>query len=173
MPEVELTVKGTMHATPLAKSLVARSMFRKGEGFIAAAELLSARNHHGDEAFEWVALHLWCQGIEVALKGLLLLNDYDGNRPKLRKIRHDLAAAADATLAAYGLNAMGVALDAELRALSNLYSLHLLRYGSNYDVLVRPQTVARERVRRRMFACFRLVHRELAKVYPPRANPGA
>ncbi len=155
-----------MQATPAAKSLVGRSMLRKGEGFIAAAVLLSRQNQQADEGFEWAVLHLWCQGIEVALKGLLLLRDYDGNRPKLKKIGHDLYKVVQATLDAYGLKPMRPALAVELMALSRLYSAHLLRYGSNYDVLVRPQTVARERVQRRTAACLHLAHRELAKAFP-------
>lgn len=66
-----MRIAGPMQMTLHGKLRVAQSMFRKGQGFIAAAMLLNQENKHSDEGFEWVVLHLWCQGIEVGLKGLL------------------------------------------------------------------------------------------------------
>ena len=51
----------------------------------------------------------------------------------------------------------------ELRTLSNLYSKHLLRYGSGYDILVDPRTISRERAFRRLGATIRLAERELRR----------
>jgi hypothetical protein len=54
----------------------------------------------------------------------------------------------------------------ELQALNSLYTKHLLRYGSFYDVLVDPVTISSGRVLRRMAAVLRLAERHLAGCSP-------
>src|SRR4051794_14305376 len=107
--------------TSHGKRLCAESMYSKGKAFLAAAVLL--RQHGGSE---FVALHLVCQGIEIVLKGLLLLQDYDTYQPKLRKYGHDLSRIAIHVLSAFQLNPLRPRLAAELQLLSSLYGKHLL-----------------------------------------------
>jgi hypothetical protein len=162
-----VSLRGTdFHLANAGKRHVAVSMFRKGHGFVGAAILLrqeKERRGVRDEGFEWVVLHLLCQGIEVALKGLLLLRDYDRYRPRLKPLGHNIYKIAEETLAAFGLRELRPGLAAELKQLSALYSRHLLRYGGGYDLLVNPRTIARDRVFRRLVACFHLAQRELGK----------
>ena len=139
---------------PHGKRLVAKAMFEKGQTFVAASILLRQNNLN-----QSAALQLLCQGIEVSLKGLLLLIDYDQFRPRLRAINHNLLAAADETLRAAKMNSLTPKLRSELTILSTLYSKHLLRYGSIHDVLVNPQTISYELVLRRLHVAFRLVRR--------------
>jgi hypothetical protein len=144
------------------KRQVAVSMYVKGKAFIGAAILL--RRQGNAEQTDHVVLHLLCQGIEVTLKGLLLLRDYDRFIVRLRRpLGHNLFKVAKATSTAYGLKPLRRDLDDELRTLSNLYSQHLLRYGSGYDILVDPRTIPRERVFRRLAAVIRLAERELKR----------
>jgi hypothetical protein len=126
-------------------------MYHKGKGFIGAAILLS---HH--EGHEYVVLHLLCQGIENTLKGLLLLKNYDAYQPRLKRtLRHNLEAiSAEATLA-FNLNPIRPNVASQLHRLNSLYSRHLLRYGSFYDVLLDARTLPYDLVLRRLAAIFR------------------
>lgn len=137
-------------------------MYVKGKVFIGAAILL--RRQGNSEQTDHVVLHLLCQGIEVTRKGLLLLRDYDRFIARLRKpLGHNLSKVAKEASTAYGVKPMRGDLDGELRTLSNLYSQHLLRYGSGYDILVDPRTIARERAFYRLEAVIRLAERELKR----------
>jgi hypothetical protein len=158
----KLATTGKAVLTHYGKRQVATSMYVKGKAFIGAAVLV--RRQPKSEQTEQVMLHLLCQGIEVTLKGLLLLRDYDRFILRLRKpIGHDLCMAAHETRTAYGLESSHAELDDELLTLSNLYSKHLLRYGTGYDILVDSRTIPRERVFRRLVAVIRLTERELKR----------
>jgi hypothetical protein len=142
------------------KRAIAASMYGKGKAFIAAAILLGRQSN--SESTDYVVLHLLCHGIEVTLKGLLLLCDYDRFIARLHKpLGHNLFKVAKEASTAYGLKPPRRDLDGELRALSSLYSKHLLRYGSGYDISVDPRTIPRERVFRRLGALIRLADRGL------------
>ncbi len=143
------------------KRAVAASTYSKGQAFVASSILL--RKHAPrSETMEYVALHLLCQGIEGIVKGLLLFKNYDSYRDQLRKqLGHNLVRIAEEGIAAYGLNPLRGELRKELVKLNELYSKHLLRYGSSYDILVDPRTILRDRVTRRIGAVIRLSLREL------------
>lgn len=140
------------------KYLRAMSMYVKGKHFLGAAILL--RRHGGNE---FVVLHLMCQGIEIALKGLLLLKDYDVYSPKLRRIGHNLVRAADEARNCFGLHAMSPSIAEELQRLNSLYSQHMLRYGSVADIFFSPDSIQSQRVYRRMAAVIRLAERHLCR----------
>lgn len=137
-------------------------MYVKGKAFIGAAILL--RQQGNSEQMDHVVLHLLCQGIEVTLKGLLLLRDYDRFIIRLRKpLGHNLFRVVKEASTAYGLKPSRRDVEDELCTLSNLYSQHLLRYGSGYDIFVDPRTISRERTFRRLAAVIRLTERELKR----------
>ena len=50
----------------------------------------------------------------------------------------------------------------ELEALNSLYSIHWLRYGTFYDILVNPETIASDLTLRRIAAVIRLADRHVA-----------
>lgn len=145
----QLTVHG--------KRSVALSMYSKGKAFLGAAILLRKRG-----GYEYVVLHLLCQGVEIALKAMLLLRDYDAYKPKLKKpLGHNLEKLVETAVKEFGLNALRPTLDQELRRLNSLYSGNLLRYGSFHDVLVDPRTIGSDRVLRASAAALRLCDRSL------------
>lgn len=150
-----ISAVGHAQLTAHGKRLVAASMFAKGKAFLGAAILLRQKG-----GYEFVVLHLLCQGIEVTLKGLLLFMDYDKYKPKLRRIGHKLLSVSEAAAKAAGLPPLKKDVHTELEVLSNLYSQHLLRYGSGYDILVNPSTIPSSRVLRRMVAVLRLAERK-------------
>ena len=157
-------VEASGHAflTRYGKRQVAASMYVKGKAFIGAAILLQRQGT--SEQTDHVVLHLLCQGIEVTVKGLLLLRDYDRFIVRLRKpLSHNLFEIAKEASTAYCLKPLHGDLHDELLTLSNLYSQHLLRYGTGYDILVDPRTIPRERVFRRLGAVIRLAERELKR----------
>lgn len=125
------------------------------------------------EGVPWAdVLHLLCQGIEIVLKGLLLAVDYDKYKPKLKRLGHDLLKIADAATDAAGLSALRPSIRTEMESLNRLYSGHLLRYGSGYDILVDPSTIPSRQVLRRMAALLRLVERKgLVRVDAMRLRP--
>lgn len=155
MTEITST-SGNLQLSAHGKRLVAESMYTKGKSFLGAAILLRQKG-----GYEYVVLHLLCQGIEIVLKGLLLAVDYDTYNPQLKKpLGHDLLKITDAVTKAAGLPALRPRIRTEMESLNQLYSRHLLRYGSGYDILVDPSTIPSRLVLRRMVALLRLVERK-------------
>jgi len=150
-----VTAAGVAKLTTHGKRMVTESMYAKGNAFLGAAILLRQMG-----GYEYVVLHLICQGIEITLKGLLLAIDYDRFRPELKRLSHNLLAVAEAVISVVGLAPMRPHLKSELEGLNRLYSQHLLRYGSVHDILVDPKTIPSKIVLRRMVAVLRLVKRE-------------
>jgi len=152
--------------TPHAKAMVAKSMYMKGKGFLGAALLLRMQGERSGmpqpEAYHYVTLHNLCQGIELILKAVLLLRDYDRYKAQLRKpLSHDLIKATNQVIANLDLNPLRPRLARELDELNALYKDHILRYGSSYDIFVDPRSIEHDAVWRRMRAALRLAEREL------------
>ena len=143
-----------MKMTSFGKSQIAHSMYAKGRGFVGAALLLRRQG-----GYEYVVLHLICQGVEILLKALLLAENYDKYKPKLRSLGHKLVRIASETAEVYHLKEPRLVLRDELASLEGLYASQRLRYGSGYDVLVDASTIRSERVLRRTLAVIRLVKR--------------
>lgn len=144
------------------KRQAALSMYAKGKAFVGAAILVGRQTQ--SEPTDYVVLHLLCQGIEITLKGLLLLRDYNHFIGQLRTpLGHNLLEVANEVSLAYGINPPRHTVEQDLRVLNELYSRHLLRYGSGYDILVDPRTIDRKRVLRRIGAAIRLAERELKR----------
>ena len=95
------------------------------------------------------------------MKGLLLIVDYDKFRPKLKsKLHHNLVLTSQTALDVVGLPRFKGAGLQELSNLDKLYSTHLLRYGSSYDVLVDAATIPYTRTLRRVAALVRRISRK-------------
>jgi len=150
---------GPLVLRPDGKQVIASSMYNKGKAFIGAAILLSRETD--SEHSDYVVLHLLCEGIEIVLKGLLLVRDYDRYYPRLHKkpLRHDLKKIALETASAYGRKLPRGGVVTELEALSTLYKQHLLRYGGVSDMHVDPRTIRRDKVLRYVTAVLRLAER--------------
>lgn len=140
--------------TPHGKRLIALSMCEKGKSFIGAALLLRKQG-----GYEYVVLHLLCQGIEVLGKGYLLLQNYDKYEPQLRSIGHNLEKLMGEVEQVSGINLRAREVQTEVTDLNQLYSQHLLRYGSGMDVLIDPRTISSDRVLRRLAAVLRYADR--------------
>lgn len=155
---------GGGNMSPYAKRLVAASMYNKGKHFIAAAILLRQKG-----GYEYVVLHLLCQGIEITLKSFLLFLDYDKFQPKLRRYGHDLIKVASDVLLALKLHPLKKPLEVEFNSLSALYSDQRLRYGTGYDIFVDPNSIKSDLVMRRVAATLRLAERTLLRNSETRA----
>ena len=142
------------------QQFVAKTMYARGVSFLGAAVLLERQG-----GFEWVVLHLICQGAEVLLKSFLLFADYDRYQPRLKKnYGHDLAKLARSVLSEYGLNPMKPALSQELHDLNQFYKQHRLRYANAGDLFLDPNTIGRDRVFRRLVAALQIAAPELAQL---------
>lgn len=141
--------------TTYAKSLVAKAMYEKGRAFIGAALLVNQKNGNA-----FVVLHLLCQGIEIVLKALLLAKDYGHYKPRLKDLGHNLVKAAAAVRKATGLNVFTHGALAQLQALNTYYSQHLLRYASNFDIVIDPASIPHERIIRHTLALVRYTERK-------------
>ena len=140
------------------KRMAAESMYAKGKSFLAAADLLRQRG-----GYEYVVLHLICQGVEITLKALLLFKNYDHYRGQLKKpLGHDLKKLATIASTEFGVRPMSKTLATELETLNSLYSNHWLRYGTFYDILVNPTAIASDLTLRRIAAVIRLADRHIA-----------
>ncbi len=99
-PIVLLAVGDIKMLTGHGKKNRARAMFYRGKNFLGAAALLDQKGGYRD-----VVLHLFCQGLEIVQKSLLLEKDYDKFKPDLAKkgkLGHDLVRGWDALFAEYG-----------------------------------------------------------------------
>jgi hypothetical protein len=144
------------------KRRVARSMYLKGKAFVGAAILLD--RHAESEQIDYVVLHLLCQGIEVVLKGLLILKDYDKYIDRLQNsFGHKLPKIATEVSKEYNLKDMSAKLASEMRTLHDFYSKHRLRYGTVSDIFIDPRTISRTTVFCRIAATIRLAERELRR----------
>ena len=142
--------------------MVAQSMYAKGKSFLGAAILL--RQQAG---YEYVVLHLICQGLEIILKALLLFKNYDKYRSQLRKpLGHNLKKLVAVSVSEFGVKPLSDALAGELEILNSLYSNHWLRYGSFYDILVSPQTIPSNVILRKIAAVIRLAEHHVAAAPP-------
>lgn len=130
-------------------------MYSKGKSFLAAALLLRKRG-----GYEFVVLHLICQSVEITLKGLLLFKDYDHYHNELKvRFGHNLRKLATEVSKAFGIEPIPKDLASELEALNALYRKHLLRYGTFYDILIDPRTIATSLTSRKIAAVIRLADR--------------
>jgi hypothetical protein len=116
MGTVEMKSQGPGHLTSYGKRMVGESMYTKGKNFAVAALLL--RQRHG---YEYVVLHLLCQGIEITLKGLLMMRNYDKYKGKLKHtFGHDINKLIGAAVTEFNVHPVRPAVEAELEMLSSL-----------------------------------------------------
>lgn len=155
----QVNAGATLGLTTHGRQLIARALYSKGRSFVGAAVLL--QRHGGDE---YVVLHLLCQGIEIILKALLLFLDHKKYSKLQRKFGHDLNQLISAAIDGYQLHHLRPPLAAEIKALNDFYSKHLLRYAGLHDIFIAPGSIASERTFRRLAAVLRLANRELAKL---------
>ena len=146
-----------MALTIYAKNQVARAMLHRGYNFLGAAVLLEQNG-----GYQYVVLHLICQSLEIILKALLLLKNYDKYLPLLptRRLRHDLVELATIVSSEYSLRVLRSPLREELSNLNALYKTHFLRYADFRDIIP-PKDIHYTRVLYRILACQRLVARQL------------
>lgn len=151
------STSGRLHDT--GKKAIAFSMYVRGKQFIGAAILV--RKQQG--VYNYVVLHLICMGLEVTIKGLLLLRDFNKFKPKLKKYGHDLNRLAKDGIAEFGLKPLNSALATELRQLNKFYSSHMMRYGGLHDIFIDPNSLPSDLVLRRVFAAIRLAERAIRR----------
>jgi hypothetical protein len=152
MSIISLQTSSSLKPTTYAKNQIAKSMYWKGKNFLQAAVLL--RQHGGNE---YIVLHLLCQGIEIVLKALLLIKDFDTYKPRIKsEFGHNLETLVSEVLGQFGLKPIRPALVSELHELNILYSKHLLRYSSSYDLLINPSTIQSDLIFSRILAAIKL-----------------
>jgi hypothetical protein len=158
--------KAVLTPTKYGERMIAQAQFEKGCAFIASAILL--RQRATTEAHQWVSLHLLCQGIEVSLKGVLLLKDYGKYRPLERKLfGHKLVPLVETALKEFEQRELGPQLKAELKLAARFYFSNELRYAGHSDILIAPSSLPYDRLMRRTAAFVRLVSRRLKHIAEP------
>lgn len=146
-----------MQLTLLSKRDVAKTMMARGGDFVGAALFLK---REGGSGYTW--RYLLCQGIELYLKGLLLLKDYDRFNPRLQKpLGHNLMTIADTCSKEYNIHRVSGVCRDQLIELNKAYLSHELRYASGISLLVDPERLECKRVMMRMAAVGRLTNRRL------------
>jgi hypothetical protein len=145
--------------TTYGKNQIAKAMYWKGKNFLHAAVLLS--QHGGNE---YIVLHLLCQSIEIILKSLLLFKDFDSYKRRIKKeFSHNLEKLTEEALSQFAQKPLRPAIATQLRELNNLYSRHLLRYGSSYDLLVAPSSIKSDLIPSRILAAIKLADSNIPK----------
>jgi hypothetical protein len=147
--------------TPYGKKKVAHAWFYRGANFLLAAKLLEKK---GGSRF--VFLHLLYQGLEIIIKSLLLMQNYDKYKPKLKSkggLGHDLVECDKELRKELGnkpLKKKDKDIMNELDILNNFYSKHILRYGSALDLFGEPKTISSDLVIRYAFKLVRFGNRK-------------
>jgi hypothetical protein len=128
--------------TPHSKKQVAHCMFHKGKNFLWAAKLLEENG-----GYHYVVLHLLCQGFELIIKGLLLMQNYDTYMPKLKSMGHNLIKGVK-ELNEFVVKSLKIDEDTmnELGKLNVFYRKHILRYGNLSDLLIDSKTISSDLV---------------------------
>jgi hypothetical protein len=137
MPQVSMSA-ALGRPSKHSKRIIADEMQRRGESFLVASACLNRA-----QGSPLAIRHLICQGMELYLKGLLLEADFDRYQPRLpgknrRRpdgIGHDLEKLLGVCVAEFGVRPPRPVILEQLRTLNRLYTQHLLRYASTYDVL--------------------------------------
>jgi hypothetical protein len=154
-----------MALTNSGKKLMAARGYEKGKAFIGASLLLSRKG--SAENFEYVSLHLLCQGVEIILKSLLLFQDFNKYYPMLqdkRKLKnHDLCKIAEEACRAYKIR-FRPAVKTELKELSVRFASGDLRYPGLYDIFIAPSTIPHRNIFRWIAAIVRIANRELKSI---------
>jgi len=148
-----------MQPSNYTKEIVAKLMLSRGHSFLVSAILL---NRHGGS--HEVELYNICQGIEVTLKGFLLLKNYNKYKPLLPKLKyfgHDLVKLSDAATQEYGLKPLASESKKELDELNIYYTNHYLRYSGAHDLLFPSTDLEYGAVVKRLFAAIKLTNRKL------------
>lgn len=109
-------------------------------------------------------LYLVCLGVEVTLKALLLLKDYEKYNGEIKKINHNLKRLTTEVISEYKVRPLSHRQNKEIELLSALYAKHVLRYGSPYATLVNPETIPSELTLRKMIAVIRIANRHITKI---------
>jgi hypothetical protein len=139
---------GTAHPTNYAKREVARKMYFQGKAFLVAAA--HVRGASSTEEWNYVSLHLVCQGIELIMKALLLLSKYDEFLPKLIKLGHRLEAIWNSVSAEYSISPLLPKERKQLAALAKFYTGDQLRYAGMQNFFINPQTIDSEAIIHRL-----------------------
>ena len=154
-----LQVRGTMRPTKAGRQLRGLKLYEKGLHFAAAGQLLQRHNGNG-----LVVHHLFCQALELLLKGLLIVKNDDVTKEELQNLGHKLGKLARRVRKEYGMRALSESAAAELKQLTREFSSHELRYGSIRDILMGTAIDPQNRLRRKVFAIARLAERHLPAV---------
>lgn len=157
MPNV--AEKIIMKPTQYARKLESKIMYEKGKSFITSYILLKRQNGH-----PLVCIHLLCQGIEIIMKSLLLIHDYDKYKnSKNKKIGHNITKSINHVISAYQLKPIKPLLTKELDILTHYYNNNLLRYGSQHDIFIDVSTIEYENVLKKVLAIMRLADKKFIK----------
>jgi len=148
--------------TPYGKKEVAHAWFCRGANFLLAAKLLEKKGRS-----RYVFLHLLCQGLEIIIKALLLMQNYDTYKPKLISeskggLGHDLVKCYEELrkeLDNKPLRKKDKNIMSELKILNNFYKKHILRYGNLLDFFGEA-TISSDLVRRYAFKLVRFGNRK-------------
>ena len=159
MAIIEAEVK-LMRLSLYGKKKVAHDWFYRGANFLLAAKLLEEKG-----GYHYVVLHLLCQGLEIIIKGLLLMQNYDKYKPKLKNkggLGHNLVKCDKELRKELGNKPLKKDKDimGELEILNNFYSKHILRYGSVLDLFGELKTISSDLVIRYPFKLVRFGNRK-------------
>ncbi|MDB4988662.1 MAG: hypothetical protein JWN04_3840 [Myxococcaceae bacterium] len=154
-----MLLAGTMRQSQARRRLHGLSLYEKGGHFAAAGVLLQRNGRNG-----FVVQHLFCQALELMLKGLIIVKNDKVTEKQLKGLGHDIEKLATHVRSVYGLSALSKHAAKELTDLTIDFTLHQLRYGSRADVLFGPPVDAQNRLRRLVFAIARRAERHLPSV---------
>ena len=122
-------------------------MFGKGCAFFAGYILL--RKASKSEPTEYVALQNLGQSVEIILKSLLLIKDYDKYKPLFGKkngFGHDLSKLSYEVNKVYRKSPLSRQSVSQIQLFNKFYCSHRLRYGTGVDLFISPSLISRTRI---------------------------
>ena len=143
------------------KLYTANTEFEKGVAFLASAAFL--KKNAISEPQQYVALHLFAQGIELILKGALYGKNYDLHKKNGRRIGHRLDKLYNLAEQEFGFRPLSPQASEQLTMLSNLYYNHVLRYAGIQDIFISPASIDVSLVEQKVQPALRLGRREFRK----------
>jgi hypothetical protein len=143
MADIQVKSKSSQLTRDIKKQ-IAHCVFHKGKNFLWAAKLLEEKG-----GYHSVVLHLLCQGFELIIKGLLLMQNYDNYKPRLKSMGHNLIKGVK-TLNEFVAKSPKIDEEtmSELENLNVFYRKHLFRYDNLSEFLKDPKTISSDLVMR-------------------------
>lgn len=150
-----VNIEGQLKLTAFGKKLKGSIMFSKGKEFIGASILLKQQQENSS----FVQIYLLLQGIEVLLKGVLLMEDFDKYSGEVlkKKFHHNIPKLISEVKGLYKISRLDSKFESAINALLSTNPWVGLRYAWAVDFFLDPMEYEVEMVYKKIIQTIKAV----------------